>query len=189
MVGERDALEHARTEPFGERKEALRIGDTGKGDDWAVRQPGGIAARAYARGQHRPRKAAPHALVHAGRGRAVLLGLAHDDGVDEPELEIERRTQGTGRNDLAVAEAPPAVDHRDRQVLRQRRVLQAVVHDDGADLAPARLDGARARGAIAGNERRSDAGEQQRLIAEAAGGTRVRPRPRRGPRRCRRSRA
>ena len=51
----------------------------------------------------------------------------------------------------------------------------------GADLAPARLDGARARRAIAGDERRGDVGEQQRLIAEAAGGTRCRSSTQAGP--------
>ena len=95
MVGERDALEHARTEPFGERKEALRIGDTGKGDDMsgppARRYPRSGLTRAASTGPGKPRRmrsCTPAAATPSSSG------LAHDDGVDEPELEIESAPAG-----------------------------------------------------------------------------------------------
>lgn len=105
--------------------------------------------------------------MNVSGGGCTSIGLAHDDGVDESKLKIDRRTQRPGRNNLTVAEASTPVDYGDRQVLRQRPVLQAIVHDDGADLASAQFDRTRSRRAIVADHCRSDAGEQQRLIPEA----------------------
>ena len=48
------------------------------------------------------------------------------------ELARERRAQRAGRNHAAVADAAPAVDHQDCDILDERRVLEAVVHHDDA---------------------------------------------------------
>ena len=126
----------------------------------ASAEPGGIRRRAYARGQHRPGKARA-ACARARRQRRTPSSSAR--------ARRWRRRARAGSRSAPAGDRPGsprrcrgprlAVDDGDRQVLGQRRVLQAVVHDDGADLAPARLDGARARGAIAGHERRARRGQ------------------------------
>ena len=101
-----------------------------------------------------------HAALIGGVGR-----IAHDDGVDEADLELERRAQRAGGDHLAVADPALSVDQRNRQILGNRCILQAIIHDDDARLAAARLDGDDARAPVVRDERRRDAGKQQRLIS------------------------
>ena len=48
------------------------------------------------------------------------------------ELRVERRAQRTGRKHASIADAAPAIDDGDGEVLGQRGILQAVIHDDDA---------------------------------------------------------
>ena len=89
------------------------------------------------------------------------------------ELGFERRPQRASREHPAIADAAAAVEHRDDEVLGERRVLPAVVHDDGVGSGLRRRRGARR--AIMGDDGGGDAGEQQRLVADIGGGLRVDP--------------
>ena len=73
-----------------------------------------------------------------------------------------------------------AIDDDQRQILRQRKILMAVVHDDdvGAMLVRQR----RARRAVARDDGRRGAREQQWLVADFACAMFVRDRPASGPR-------
>ena len=83
------------------------------------------------------------------------------------ELRRQRRAQRTSRNDVSVADTAHAIDHQDGKVFGQRRVLEAVIHHDDGRTRGDRVP--RARGAIARHDRRSDAPEQQRLVADVVG--------------------
>ena len=76
------------------------------------------------------------------RGRDDVAGARHladhQQRVGARELRVERRPQRPGGKHPAVADAAPAVDHRDREILGQRRILQAVVHDDDAGAGSSR---------------------------------------------------
>ena len=94
--------------------------------------------------------------------------LAHDQQrIGAIELRVERRAQGAGRKDATIADAAAAVDDRDGQVLHQRRILQAVIHDD--DAGALRFRQRRAGDAVARNDRGRHARQQQRLVADLRG--------------------
>src|SRR5262249_55444671 len=80
------------------------------------------------------------------------------------------RPQRTGRNDPAVADAAPGVDHEHRKILDERGIVEAVVHDDDARAGG---DGG-ALDAVARHNGRRRAREQQRLVAHVP---RTMPRP------------
>ena len=70
----------------------------------------------------------------------------HDQRLRAIELRAERRAQRPGRDHAAVADAAPRIDHEDGEILGQRRVLEAVVHDDDARAGRDRRLRALARG-------------------------------------------
>ena len=72
-------------------------------------------------------------------------GLADDDAIDEPELELERRTERSSGNDLPIADTAHPIDQRNHQILFECRILQSVVHDEGLG-AP--FDGQAGGGAV-----------------------------------------
>ena len=82
-------------------------------------------------------------------------------------LRGERRAQRSRRQAQAVADSDRAVDHRDGEVLDQGRVLQPVIHDDDAGAAAGAQRGA--GWAVARDDRRKGAGEQQGLVADVSG--------------------
>ncbi len=91
------------------------------------------------------------AAAGSGSGRARMRGLPArsvsratasppapspiTSAVGARPLRGKRRAQRSGREAQAVADARLAVDDGDRQILGERRVLQAVVHDDDARAA------------------------------------------------------
>jgi hypothetical protein len=77
--------------------------------------------------------AQPLGKVARRRGRAVHRAAVDHYGIDQIELEIERRPQRAGRHDTTIADAACAVDHGKGEVLGEAGVLQAVVHDDDVD--------------------------------------------------------
>ena len=91
----------------------------------------------------------------------------HQQRVGALHLRGERRAQRPSRKDATIADAAPAVDHGDGPILGERRILQAVIHDhDGRAL------GFRQRGAgdaVAGNNGRRRARQQQGFVADQAG--------------------
>ena len=91
----------------------------------------------------------------------------HDQRLRAIELRAERRAQRPGRNDPAVADAAPGIDHQHGKILGQRRVLEAVVHDDDAGAGRDRR--LRALHAVARNDGRRGARQQQRLVADVGG--------------------
>ena len=98
------------------------------------------------------------------RERRRFVAADHDQRLHVRRLRRERRAQGAGGNAEAVAEAALPVDHGEGEVLRQRRVLQAVVEHE--DLGP-RLDRhRRAPDAVRSDPARRDPREQQRLVAD-----------------------
>ena len=87
-----------------------------------------------------------------------------EKGLRARHLHIERRAQGTGRNQPAVADAAAAVDHEDRQILDQRRILKAVVHhDDGGAIASRHRC---ARDALARHDGGCEPRQEERLVAD-----------------------
>ena len=81
---------------------------------------------------------------------------------------LERRAERPGGHGQAVADAGGGIDGDQRQIKDERRVLEAVVHDDDVDVL---LDeAASAGGAVAGDHGGRDGGEQQRLVADFDGG-------------------
>ena len=171
-----------RPQALEQRVEALRVGDAGEGDNGPLGEPGGVALRLGAGLQHRAGKPALQQRVDAlGLAVASSLRLPDDDCIDKAELEFHRCAQRSRRDHLAVAEPARAVDDGDGEILGQRRVLQAVVHDDGADFAAARLQHEDAGLAVA--RRRASARRARAAAARRRSGARLRARPR--PRRVR----
>ena len=80
------------------------------------------------------------------------------------DLDFERCPQRAGRNDAAVADAAAAVDQKDGKILYQRRILEAVVHDDDAGAGGSRHAGA--GDAVAGDDGGRKARQHQRLVAD-----------------------
>ncbi len=80
------------------------------------------------------------------------------------KLQVERRPQGTCRKHTSVADAALGVDHGQREILFQRRVLQAVIHDDdGCALRPGQGG---ARHAVARHDRGRHPRQQQCLVTD-----------------------
>ena len=156
LRGDRDARVCER------REELAGIGDAGKGERPPPRQfRGGRADRFETAREHR--KPAPLRLTHDPAG--ALACVAHNqDGMRAVELRGKRRAQRTRRDHISVADAAPAVQRHEGHVFDERRVLQAVIHHDEVGLFP--RGGGRAGDAVARNDGRRDAGEQQRLVAD-----------------------
>src|SRR6202023_2069952 len=96
------------------------------------------------------------------------VGWADDDnGLGARDLDFERRPQGTSRNDAAVADAAAAVDHKDGEILAQRRILESVVHDDDTSAAGTRRAGA--GDSVAGDDGGRKSRQHQRLVADIGG--------------------
>ena len=108
---------------------------------------------------------AQHLLVDARRQAGAVLAEQHH-GVGAGDAVDCRLAQRARRHDAAIAEAIGAVDHEQRQILDEARVLEAVIHDEtiGAGLA----GGARGGGAVARHPYRRGARQQQRLVADLA---------------------
>src|SRR5262245_7423404 len=98
-----------------------------------------------------------------------LAWLVDDDAIGELELHRQCRPQWPGRHDAAIADAAAPVNNGDAEILGQRRILQAVVHDDDGGRIGSALDGLRTEAAVAGDQRWHQTREQQRLITDLAG--------------------
>ena len=83
------------------------------------------------------------------------------------DLRFQRRSQRTRRNDAAVADAAAAIDEQDREILGERRVLKPVVHDD--DVRAGEPRGFCARHAVARDDGRRKARQEQRLVTDGGG--------------------
>ena len=134
--------------------------------------------------------------VNTGRPRASARSFSgvrveshaadHQNGVGAPNLRRQRSAQRTGRENPAVAEAAFAVDHQQRKILAQRRILKSVVHHDdagalrGGQCAPA----TRLRATIVGATCASSSASSPTSVAPCAGLYHARVR-----RACRHSRA
>src|SRR5262245_8461771 len=56
----------------------------------------------------------------------------HDQRLRAIKLQIQRSTQRSSRNDAAIADAAAAVDENKAQVLGERWILKAIIHNDDA---------------------------------------------------------
>ena len=125
------------------------------------------AASASASGSSRPwNTGSPRALRNR---RDILSGRAcsdHEQRIRAAELALKRRPQRPRREHHAVADAAAAIDHQDRTVFAQTRILETVVHHDRARARGARSFGA--GGTVARHDRRRVSREQQRLVADIA---------------------
>ena len=109
---------------------------------------------------------AQHGLAGEMAGGAGFVFAHEHDRIRARDPGGDGLAQGPGRDHALVAEAVAAVDDDECQILRERRILEAVVHHDAAG---ARRDGGAGAGrAIARDPRRRHLGEQQRLIADGS---------------------
>src|SRR5438105_14044173 len=80
------------------------------------------------------------------------------------ELGSERSAERSSRQYSGIADPAPGVDYEHRNTLAKRRVLETIVHDDdrstGGEGRPCSAH------AVARNDRRRDAREQKRLVAD-----------------------
>ena len=143
------------------REELFRPPDAGEGKHApALQARGGVGLGPERRPQHR-------FAARRGGARDRRAGVAvadEDERVGERPLRRKRRPQRSARQAEPVADPRLAVDDGERQILAQRRVLQAVVHDD--DAGAARSAEARAGGPVARDHGRRHPGEEQRLVAD-----------------------
>ena len=169
VIGE--ASSHRRFDPGrGQRgKEFLRVADPGKRQHPSAGNGGevGPVGREPALENRKP---PPPGRIPDGGDRPALLPLPllpnDQDGMRPRKLRLERRAQGPGGKDATVADAARAVHHQNGQVLGERWVLKAVVHDHDAGAACTRE--IRAQDAVARHDRRRKACQQQRLVADLA---------------------
>ena len=112
--------------------------------------------------EHRQRALAR--FVHHARPGALA---DHDQRLRAIKLRAERRAQRPGRNGPAVADAPPAIDDKNGEILGQRRILKSVIHDD--DGRPRRHCRLRTLRAITRHDGRRRTRQQQRLVADIGG--------------------
>ena len=98
---------------------------------------------------------------HRDAGRA--LADQHEAGDVRP-LPGEGCSQRPGGEGHAVADTGAAIDHRERERLGEARILQAVIHDDDVGASFGTETGAGR--AVAGDDRGSGPGQQQRLVAD-----------------------
>ena len=95
----------------------------------------------------------------------AVADLEH--GLREAQLMDQRRAHRSAGNDMAVADAAPAVDHQKRVVHVDAGALEAVVHDQ--EIAAARGKQPGPGGAIRRHHDRRVLGEKQRLVADVTG--------------------
>ena len=101
--------------------------------------------------------------------RASAAALAkHDERVGMADLRRERRAQRPGREDEAVADPALRVDDDEGEILPERRILEAVVHDHdiGAELGEELRTGR----AVDGDHGRRELRQEQRFVAHLLGG-------------------
>lgn len=109
----------------------------------------------------------PFEPINEGTVVRIITSGEHDQ-VCKRRLNIEWCAQGACRNDEPVANAAFRIDERDSKILRERRILQAVVHDDDGAFRSHALDHFRAFAAIARDDRRRSTGKKQRLVPDVA---------------------
>ena len=165
MVGEACPL-RGRDTCFGEgAEEFLRIGDAGEGENAPAAQRRDCGGVRFEPGMENRQAAADRAFRHRG---GAVRGADDHHGIGFRHLRVERRPQRPCRKRSAVADAAAAIDHHDREVLGERRVLEAVVHHDHGRAGLLRCFGAGQPVA------RDDGGcklcQQQRLVADVGRG-------------------
>ena len=73
-----------------------------------------------------------------GNGFAGGSLADNDQRIGAGKLRRQRRAQGPGGKHLAIADAAVAVDHDQRSIFCDRRILEAVIHQDHAGALRAR---------------------------------------------------
>ena len=101
-------------------------------------------------------------------GSGTFRGRTDDKHrVGARELRLQRCAQRTRREDAAIADGAPSIDHQNRKVFSERRVLKTVVHHNR--IRAVTLRGAGAREAVARDNGRRKFGQEQRLVADVGG--------------------
>ena len=103
------------------------------------------------------------------RGDAIRgIALADDEQcIRSRELRIQWRAQGAGREHAGIADPAPCIDDGQREILGQRRILQAIVENDHACALRARKFGT--GDTIACDDCRRRARKQQSFVANLRG--------------------
>ena len=129
MVGEAAGRSDRDAGVGQRREELLRIADAGKSQDAAAADRGNKAGIGPQLG--RKDRNIPHSRgrddIRSPRGRPH-----HDQRMRPHKLRLKRRAQRSGGNDPAIADAALPIDHQHRKILGERRILEAVIHDDDA---------------------------------------------------------
>ena len=161
MVGEARAFRDLDPGIGERREEFLGIAYAGEGENLAGAERRQRAALGFEAPVEDPYAVTARDLEErSGIGRRA----DHDKGLRARHLHVEGRAQGTGRNHPAVADAATTVDHEDREILDQRRILKAVVHnDDGGAIASRHRC---ARDALARHDGGREPRQQERLVAD-----------------------
>jgi hypothetical protein len=109
-------------------------------------------------------------LTRGGRlgNRIARSTRTHDDQrIGARQLRLQRRTQGAGGKHKAIAEPTITVDHDQRSILRDRRILETIVHQDHAGaLRPCQRH---AVDAVARHRNRQVGSKHQGLVANVSG--------------------
>ncbi len=157
MVGEGVGVDQIGTERAQGREEFLRPADPGESEKaHAGESPAGD------RRQHRPQ----HRQLARDCLRVALVPQQHD-GIGARQPAAKAFAQRPGRDHPPVAEAVIGVDHDQRQILFESRVLEPVVEQDRASTRRGR--GAGSGGPVARDPAGRMQGQQQRLVADCGG--------------------
>ena len=159
MIAEGVLGDDARAVSAERRVEFFRRRDSSEGNDGEHAEPAFVLARNHARLQHWLATCREGLLER----RRVAAGADDDQSIGAGDLGIERRAQGARRHHQPIADAKPCIDHDQRQVLGETRILEAVIHDDGGRIGV--LDRLGARRTVCRDHGRRDLREQQRLVS------------------------
>ena len=91
----------------------------------------------------------------------------YNDGVRHAGLEAERGAKGPQRKNAPRSNSRAGVDDDEAEILLERGILEAVIHDDGIE--PQRFEEAGAKRPVAADNRGGGLCQKQRFIARARG--------------------
>ena len=95
-----------------------------------------------------------------------LAGADHHHGTRARQSRRDGFAQRPGRDHAAIADAVAAIDHHQRDIVRERRILEPVIEQQQIGAGSDRRT--RRRNAIRADPARRCGSEQQRLIADLA---------------------
>ena len=141
MIGERLSRRDIDAGRFQRGEELLRTADAGKGEVTPATWLGRRERSTVGRLQHAAQHGAAGARGEAEHTVAALPVADDEHGVGARQLRGERRAQRAGRQHAAIADAHSAIDDDQAQILGERGILEAVIHDDAVGAGGPRAAG------------------------------------------------